>query len=386
MERPEGFPDPPPGDTVWRLRRPVYGLRQAPRQWHAKLRQTLLAMGFTPSHSDPSLFIRHTPSGLFILVYVDDMTLVSDDLEALTAFKQQLQAQFAMKDLGELTHYLGMDITRDRQARTITISQSRYLHSVLCKFGMEEATPVATPLPEKHELTTPAIPSSIPCSHPYPELIGSLMYAMVCTRPDLAFPLSILSRYVGQGRYTEAHWEAAKRVLRYLKGTLEKGLTLGGQGPICLEGFSDSSWADDQTDRRSTQGYGFSLGSGLISWRSTRSSAVALSSCEAELYAGTMAAQELQWLSTLLQELGYPQQGPTLWCDNMSTIALARDNGVYHARTKHIDLRFFFIRDMVQEGTIRVRHVTSAENVADIFTKALGREDHHRLLARLGLH
>ena len=99
-----------------------------------------------------------------------------------------------------------------------------------------------------------------------------------------------------------------------------------------------------------------------------------------------MAAQELQWLSTLLQELGYPQQGPTLWCDNMSTIALARDNGVYHARTKHIDLRFFFIRDMVQEGTIRVRHVTSAENVADIFTKALGREDHHRLLARLGLH
>ena len=342
-------------------------------------------MGFTQSTSDPSLYIRQSSSGLFILVYVDDMTLVSDSLEELVLFKKQLQEQFSMKDLGELTHYLGMDVTRDRKARTITLTQSRYLQSILTKFGMEDCAPVATPLPEKHNLTAPAIPSSLPCLHPYPELIGSLMYAMVCTRPDLAYPLSILSRFVGVGRYNESHWEAAKRVLRYLKGTLTKGLCLGGTSPIRLEGYTDSSWADDQSDRRSSQGYGFTLGSGLICWRSTRSSSVALSSCEAELYAGTMAAQELQWLCILLQELGRPQTQPTLWCDNKSTIALTRDNGVYHARTKHIALRFFFIRDLVQEGTLQVHHVASANNVADIFTKALGREDHERLMAQLGL-
>jgi hypothetical protein len=211
------------------------------------------------------------------------------------------------------------------------------------------------------------------------------MYAMVCTRPDLAYPLSVLSRYVASGRYTDSHWEAAKRVLRYIRGTLSEGLTLGGPHPISLQVYCDASWVDDQSDRRSTQGYGCTIGGGLISWRATRSSSVALSSCEAELYALTMAAQELKWLCTLLEELGHPQKTPTIWCDNQSTIALVKDAGVFHSRTKHIDLRYHYIREMLERGQLQIKHVASEDNVADIFTKSLSKSAHRRLCPRLGL-
>jgi hypothetical protein len=207
----------------------------------------------------------------------------------------------------------------------------------------------------------------------------------VCTRPDLAFPVSVLSRYVAVGRHTDLHWKAAKRVLRYLRSSTDLTLLIGGSSPPLLEGFTDSSWADDLTDRRSSQGYGFRLGSGLISWRSTRSSSIALSSCEAELYAGTMAAQEARWLCFLLAELGFPQQPPTLWCDNQSTIALTKDP-VFHNRSKHIQIRDFFIRDLVQRGELVVQHIPTEDNIADIFTKALSQDSHQRLLPLLGLH
>ncbi|CAI7782977.1 unnamed protein product [Closterium sp. NIES-54] len=177
---------------------------------------------------------------------------------------------------------------------------------------------------------------------------------------------------------------AARRVLRYLQHTKDYTLTLGGADPPVLTGFSDSSWADSQPDRRSSQGYGFTLGSGLISWRSTRSSSIALSSCEAELYAVTMAAQEARWLSYLLTDLGSPQPCPTLRCDNASTIHLTKE-AVFHGRSKHIELRHYFVRDLVQDGHITVRKIDSSSNPADIFTKALDRSTHSAILPLLGL-
>ncbi|CAI7785381.1 unnamed protein product [Closterium sp. NIES-53] len=206
----------------------------------------------------------------------------------------------------------------------------------------------------------------------------------MCTRPDLAYPIRVLARFVGTGRHTEVHWKAAKRVLRYLRGTKDHALTLGGSSPPLLSGLSDSSWADSQPDRRSSQGYGFTLGSGLVSWRSTRSSSVSLSSCEAELYAGTMAAQESRWLCFLLAELGAPQPCPTLWCDNTSTIHLTQDP-VYHAHSEHIELRYFFIRELVQRGLLTVRKIAVEANLADIFTKALLRPAHATLLRLIDL-
>ncbi|CAI7805864.1 unnamed protein product [Closterium sp. NIES-53] len=310
MDRPESFPGEFPPNTVWKLNRPVYGLKQAPREWHNKVKEVLLSLDFHPSSADPTLFIRRHSEPFYILVYMDDFILVAKDSAQMTSVQAALSKALQMKDLGDRKHYLGMEITRDRQARTISLSQEFYIDNVLKRFEMELCTPVATPLLLQHLLTAPVVPTPEACSEPYPELVGSLMYAMMCTRPDLAYPVSVLSRYVAPGRFTDLHWKAAKRVLRYLQGTKSHVLTLGGLSPPRLEGYTDSSWADDQTDRRSSQGYCFTLGSGIISWHSTRSSAVSLSSCEAELYAGTMAAQEARWLTFLLQELGFPQSAP----------------------------------------------------------------------------
>ncbi|CAI7880441.1 unnamed protein product [Closterium sp. NIES-54] len=293
-----------PENTVWQLCHPVYGLKQVPRKWHAKLSATLGSLGFSESHSNASLFIRSSPRRFFILVYVDDMILLSDSKADREQMKMSLQQRLKCKDLGDLTDYLGMTITRDRSARTITLSQSHYIGQALEKL-----------------------------------LSGS----------------------------------SATFVL-----------TLGGPSPPLLSGFSDSSRAGSQPNRRSSQGYGFTLGSGLISWRSTRSSTISLSTCEGKLYTGTMAALESRWLCFLLAEIGAPQPCPTLWCDNASTIHLTQDP-VYHARSKHIELRYFFIYELVQQGLIFVREIAAEANLADIFTKALLCPAHSAFLRLIGL-
>ncbi|CAI7777501.1 unnamed protein product [Closterium sp. NIES-54] len=242
LRRPPGFHAAFPKNTVWQLRRPVYGMKQAHREWHAKLSATLGSLGFSASHSGASLFLRSSPRRFFILVYMDDMILLADSKADMEQMKQQLQQRLKGKDLGDLTHYLGMAITRDRPSRTITLSQYHYIGQILEKFEMTQASPIATPLPFGHQLAPPTSPSS--SSHPYAELVGPLMYAMMCTRPDLAYPISVLAHFVGPGRHTEVHWKASKRVIRYLRGTKDHTLTLGGSSPPFLLGFSDSSWAD----------------------------------------------------------------------------------------------------------------------------------------------
>ncbi|CAI7862354.1 unnamed protein product [Closterium sp. NIES-54] len=206
---------------------------------------------------------------------------------------------------------------------------------------------------------------------------------MMCTWPDVAYPVSVLSRYVAPGRFIDLHWKAAKWMLHHLQGTKSHVLTFGGLSPT-LEGYSDFSWADDQTDQRSSQGYCFTLGSGVVSWRSTRSSAVSLSSNEAEIYAETMAAQDAHWCTFLLQELGYPQPAPTLWCDYKGAIHLSQDP-VFYTRSKHIELRHFFIHDLVQRDQLKVEYVASDCNLADLFTKPLGKVPHYCLLGSMGL-
>ncbi|CAI7770212.1 unnamed protein product [Closterium sp. NIES-53] len=209
------------------------------------------------------------------------------------------------------------------------------------------------------------------------------MYLMTCTRPDLAYPLSILARYVAPGRHRPEHMTAAKRVLRYLCSTSGMGLVLGGRRPVVLTGHADASWADDQATQRSSQGYTFSLGSGSVSWWSTRSSSVLSSSCEAEIYAGAMAAQELRWLTYLLTDLGeQPRSPPVLYVDNKAMLALCQEHRLEH-RTKHISLRYFLARELQQRGQLRLAYVASEANTADIFTKALAPGDHQRFCTLL---
>ncbi|CAI5998275.1 unnamed protein product [Closterium sp. NIES-65] len=378
---------PPGSPPVFKARYPVYGLRQAPREWHDTLRTTLAALGFAPSTADPSLFLRTDTSlpPFYILVYVDDLVFATADTAALAHVKSELQKRHTCTDLGELTSYLGLRITRDRARRTITLTQSHMVQQVLQRFGFTYSSPQSTPLPTGHSLSALPSDESVESSGPYPELVGCLMYLMTCTQPDLAYPLSILARYVAPGRHRKEHMDAAKRVLRYLCSTSGMGLVLGGRERPVLTGHSDASWADDQATQRSSQGYTFSLGSGSVSWRSIRSSSVLSSSCEAEIYATAMAAQELRWLTYLLTDLGErPRSPPVLYVDNKATIALCEEHRLEH-RTKHIALRYFLARELQQRGQLRLRFVATEANTADVFTKALPPRDHQRFCTLLGL-
>ncbi|CAI7800820.1 unnamed protein product [Closterium sp. NIES-53] len=345
LRRPPSFTGSFPAGTQWSLRRPVYGLRQAPREWHDTLRTTLAALGFAPSTADPSLFLctDATLPPFYVLVYVDDLVFATANTEALAHVKS------------------------------------------FQRFGFTYSSPQSTPLATGHSLSAPPSDESVEPSGPYPELVGCLMYLMTCTRPDLAYPLSLLARYVAPGRHRKVQWDVAKRVLRYLCSTSGMGLVLGGRARVVLTGHADASWVDDLATQRSSQGYTFSLGSGSVSWRSTRSSSVLSSSCEAEIYAGAMAAQELRWLTYLLTDLGEaPRSPPVLYVDNKAMLALCQEHRLEHI-TKHISLRFFLARELQQRGQLRLAYVASQANTADVFTKALQPCDYQRFCTVLGL-
>ncbi|CAI7876534.1 unnamed protein product, partial [Closterium sp. NIES-53] len=358
---------------------------QAPREWHDTLMTTLAALGFAPSTADPSLFLRTdtTLPPFYVLVYVDDLVFAIADTEALAHVKSELQKRHTCTDLGELTSYLGLRITRDRAQRTITLTQSHMVHLVLQRFDFSYSSPQSTPPPTGHSLSAPPSDESVEPSGPYPELVGCLMYLMTCTRPDLTYPLSLLARYVAPGRHRKVHWDVAKRVLRYLCSTSSMGLVLGGRARVVLTGHADASWVDDLTTQRSSLGYTFSLGSGSVSWRSTRSSSVLSSSCEAEIYAWAMAAQELRWLTYLLTNLGEAPRSPlVLYIDNKAMLALCQEHRLEH-RTKHIALRYFLARELQQRGQLRLAYVASQANTADVFTKAHQPCDHQPCFAFL---
>ncbi|CAI7859797.1 unnamed protein product, partial [Closterium sp. NIES-53] len=296
---------------------------------------TLAALGFAPSTADPSLFLRTDTSlpPFYILVYVDDLVFATADTAGLAHVKSELQKRHTCTDLGELRSYLGLQITRDRAQRTITLTQSHMVQQVLQRFDFTYSSPQATPLSTRHSLSALPSDESVEPSGPYPELVGCLMYLMTCTRPDLAYPLSILARYVAPGRHRPEHMAAAKRVLRNLCSTSGLGLVLGGRRPVVLTGHADASWADDQATQRSSQGYTFSLGSGCF---------VAV----------------------------YP-----LVLYNKAMLALCREHRLEH-RTKHIALCYFLARELQQRGQLRLAYMASQANTADIFTKALPPGDH----------
>ncbi|CAI7890178.1 unnamed protein product [Closterium sp. NIES-54] len=365
LRRPPGFTGSFPAGTQWSLQRPVYGLRQAPHEWHDTLRTILAALGFAPSTADPSLFLRTDTSLLpfYVLVYVNDLVFATADTEALTLVKSELQKRHTCTDLGELRNYLGLQITRDRARRTITLTQSHMVHQVLQRFRFQFSSPQPTPLSTGHSLSAPPLDESVKPGGPYLELVGCLMYLMTCTRPDLAYLLSLLACYVAPLRHRKVQWDAAKRVLRYLCSISGMGLVLGGRGPVVLTGHADASWVDDSATQRSSQGYTFSL--------------------------GAMAAQELCWLTYLLTDLGEQPRSPlVLYVDNMAMIALCQEHSQEHSqehRTKHIARRYFLVRELQQRGQLRLAYVATRANTADVLTKALPPGDHQRFSTVLGL-
>ncbi|GJX75044.1 putative RNA-directed DNA polymerase [Tanacetum coccineum] len=313
---------------------------------------------------------------IILLLYVDDMLIVGKNIGRIAQLKRDLSKSFSMKDLGPAKQIIGIRIFRDRGAKKLHISQEQYIEKVLCRFNMDKAKVVSSPLTTNFKLTDKDCPSSKKNIEkmdrvPYASAVGSLMYAMVCTRPDLAHAVGVVSRFLSNPG--KKHWEAVKWIFRYLRGTSKLGITFGNGKPM-LVGFTDSDMAGNKDNMKSTSGYLMTFAGGAVSWQSRLQKCVALSTTEAEYMAATEACKELLWLKRFLQELGFKQQRYAVLCDNQSAIHLAK-NSMFHKRTKHIDIRYHWIRDAIEDGMFELNKVHTDDNASDMLTKAVAREN-----------
>ncbi|RVW43373.1 Retrovirus-related Pol polyprotein from transposon RE1 [Vitis vinifera] len=348
------------------LHKALYGLKQAPRAWFEKLHQALLSFGFVSAKSDQSLFLRFTPSHItYVLVYVDDILVTGSDTAAITSLIAQLNSEFSLKDLGEVHYFLGIQVSHTNNG--LHLSQTKYIRDLLQKTKMVHCKPARTPLPTGLKLRA-GDGDPVEDLHGYRSTVGALQYVTI-TRPELSFSVNKVCQFMQNP--TEEHWKAVKRILRYLQGTLQHGLHLKKSSNLDLIGFCDADWASDLDDRRSTSGHCVFLGPNLISWQSKKQHTVSRSSTEAEYRSLAGLVAEITWLRSLLSELQLPLAKPPLvWCDNLSTVLLSA-NPVLHARTKHIELDLYFVREKVIRKEVEVRHVPSADQLADVLTKTV---------------
>ncbi|XP_019174280.1 PREDICTED: uncharacterized protein LOC109169846 [Ipomoea nil] len=365
MKQPPGYEDPTHPDHVCHLQRSLYGLKQAPRAWFKRLHDFLLTTGFSASKTDVSLFY-YSSDGcqVFLLVYVDDIIMLGNSVTLINTLLHRLATAFKIRDLGKPSFFLGIETVDTPDG--VILSQRRYMHDLLNRAGMVDCKPLATPA----STTQPVTPSDEAFDNPtqYRRIVGALQYLTI-TRPDLSYAVNRLCQFMHAP--TDEHWGMVKRVLRYVKGTLEYGLRLSPSSTSSVHAYSDSDWAGCPIDRKSTSGYAVFLGSNLISWLSRKQRTVARSSTEAEYKALADVAAEVTWVVSLLRELGlHSGQPSTLWCDNLGATYLCA-NPVFHARTKHVEIDYHFVRDKVASGDFVVNFVSTKDQLADILTKPL---------------
>ncbi|KAM6555970.1 hypothetical protein CsatB_002989 [Cannabis sativa] len=369
-----------PHNAVCKLKKSLYGLKQASRQWFAKFSTALFDEGFSHSATDHSLFIKHFGDHfIFLLVYVDDVILVSNDLQELEALKVRLNARFKLKDLGNLKYFLGLEIARSQKG--IFVSQRPYALQLLEDLGHLGCKPMNTPMEanlklgqnDKEKLADPTL---------YRRIIGKLQYLTI-TRPDISYSVNKLSQFLAVPQ--ASHMNAAVRVLQYIKSTPGQGIYFPATCKIQLRAYTDSDWAACPDTRRSTTGFCIFIGDSIISWRSKKQHTVSRSSAEAEYRAMANTTCEVVWLISILKELNVHHEGPTLlFCDNKSAQHIAA-NPVFHERTKHIEIDCHLVREKVQAGVIKTVHVASKEQLADVLTKPLFPNQFNYIKDKMGL-
>ncbi|KAJ0748566.1 putative alcohol dehydrogenase [Helianthus annuus] len=306
---------------------------------------------------------------MVVCLYVDDLIIASDSLNMIDQLKNSMKKEFEMTDLGNLHYFLGMEVHQENG--DIFISQQRYASNLLDKFNMKQCNAISTPMEYGQRLSKDDQEEEVN-ENIYRSLVGSLMY-LTNTRPDIMFAICKVSRFMERPK--RSHWEAAKRILRYIKGTVTEGITYSKGSKGKLVGFSDSDYAGNVDDSKSTSGYVFNLGSGAIAWQSKKQKVVALSSTEAEYIALSMAGCQALWMKGILNDLCFNMDcPPTVYCDNKSTICLAKDP-VYHGKSKHIRVKYHFIRDLIKNDEVEVCFCSTKDQVADILTKALQPKD-----------
>ena len=377
-----------PGNAL-RLQRSLYGLKQAARDWNLLIKKELLDMGFKQSLADPCLFV-HVEREIRLLVSVDDLAAAAPRIGDLDWFFQRLDARFNAKNLGEIRKILGVRVTRNRANKTVELDQEQYLDKILSKFGFKQAKP------QRKEISTPI--DGYCDLHPandkdkridatwYREVIGSLMYAMVYTRPDIAFALGRLSQYNQDP--AEHHERALRRLMRYLRSTIGNRIRFGPNGKLIV--YSDADWASDKTDRKNITATIGLIGGGPVFWGSKKQTAVATATTEAEYVAMSYTAKQGQWIAQILRDLGNGgyvaenHQTVDTRGDNQGAIALAK-NPHLTERSKHIDIAHNYVRDLYEKNRVDIKYVPAAEMAADGFSKPLAGNQFKSFVKQIGM-
>jgi hypothetical protein len=389
MEQPEGFEDSdhPADEWVCKLNRAIYGLKQAPRAWYITLAKFLISQGLKPCDADRSVFYN---KDVIVAVYVDDLLLFGFDKRKIQNLKKALSERFEMEDLGACSWYLGIDIQRDRSQRIITLNQKTYIEKILRRFDLFNCTPADTPMVAGCKLSK--APEDYICTaffrERYQEAIGSLMYAMLCTRPDIAYAIKTLSRFASNP--TKTHWAAVTRVFKYLKGTINATLVYKPYKDLTLSGFTDAAYKDCPDTSKSTSGYTFNAGSGAISWSSKLQSKIATSTTHSEFLGEFNAVKEALFLRQVSEELWpviVPPEGISIHikADNNGAIGLSAGT-TPHSHTKHYDrMEVNYVQEQVQLQRVLLQKIPTEDNIADIFTKPLPESKFRRFRQGLGI-
>ncbi|KAH9103708.1 hypothetical protein AeMF1_020022 [Aphanomyces euteiches] len=384
MAQPEGFVDPDRPNDVCLLKKSLYGLKQAPRQWHKKLHEFLRSINFKQCFKDQCVYVKSNSqigTTTYLAVYVDDIVIAGRDKTELTSTTDLIKTSFEVTNKGELEYILGIHVIRDRSLKTLRIHQEKFVIELLDRFHMAHCYPVRTPQASGAETTTDLAADKR--NVPYQNLVGALQYLVSATRPDIANAVRFLASH--NHDYTQTHWRMAKRVLQYLKGSASLGLTYDGTKNSHPNAFSDADFANDLQDSKSISGTVITLACAAVIFSSRKQCLVGHSTTEVQFIAAAEAAKSIVWLRELLEEMSFVVNSPTyLHVDNQSTIQVVHRSSS-HDRTKHIRLRFHFIKDLVEEGMIKLRYINTKEQVADILTKGIVLAQFEKLRSMLGM-
>src|SRR5580693_5502403 len=379
MEQPEGFKVKGQEGKVMHLKHTIYGLKQVALAWWKALDKSMAQLGFTCLLSDSGIFINKDKS-IVTIVYVDDVLFLGPNKKDLLHAKEEFMKKWECRDLGKAKEFLHMCI--QRKNGRIYLDQTAYLQKVLQRFKLQNANPVHTPLPEGYQPSPNTSPADPSLRSQFQQVIGSLLYMMLGTRPDIAFAVTKLSQHAANP--SKDHLSRALYICRYLLGTSDYALVYDGLSDGGLEAYADSDWASDPNTRKSTTGYLVKLAGGIFAWNSCAQKTVALSSTEAEYMSLSDTSRQLVWVKNLLIELGIQLSPILLYGDNQGSIFLA-SNPVQEKRIKHIDLHYHYIRDVVRLKQVELYFIEGAENPADMFTKNLGRVKFLKFREQLGL-
>ena len=390
MKQPEGFIEPGFEDYACKLVHTIYGTMQGGHDWYETLSKTYLDLGYTSSRADPCVRFKKEDGNYTITdTYTDDIFGASSNDEEIRKRKNEMGGVWEIKDVGETEYFLGMRVQQDITLGTIRLTQRPYWEHVINRFDLTHVTPRNTPLPVGIILNNQMSPKTDSekkemNDKPYRAVLGSVMWGQLATRPDLSFSVSLLARF--QANPGVNHWNALLHVIGYIKNTLDYGLTYSRDAEISPSAFVDADYGGCKDTRRSTSGYVFTMAGGAVSWSSKRQTTVALSTVEAEYVAMSRCAQQMVWMHSWLNEVQIEFVVPGLIKgDNRGAIALTK-NTKDHGKVKHIDIRHHYIRDLLQSGAISIEQVPSADNLADLFTKPLPRDLHHRILTALNIY